>query len=51
MVRRSCSIDDGGGYRKVYESWDIRDFRFLYSGKELAPRQLALTELYRLYSK
>ena len=50
-VRRSCGIDDGGAYKKVYESWDIRDFRFFYSEKELARRELSFAELYQLYSK
>lgn len=50
-VRRSCGIDDGGAYKKVYESWDIRDFRFFYTEKELAQRGLTAAELYRLYSK
>jgi hypothetical protein len=50
-VRRTCGIDDGGAYKKVYESWDIRDFRFFYSEKELARRDLSFAELYQLYSK
>ena len=50
-VRRSCGIDNGGAYKKVYESWDIRDFRFFYLEKELARRELSIAELYQLYSK
>ena len=50
-VRRTCGIDDGGSYIRVYESWDIRDFRFFYSEKELARRELSFAELYQLYSK
>ena len=50
-VRRTCGIDDGGAYKKIYESWDIRDYRFFHSAKELARRELSFAELYRLYSK
>ena len=50
-VRRTCGIDDGGAYKKVYESWDIRDYRVFYTEKELARRELSFAELYRLYSK
>jgi hypothetical protein len=50
-VRRTCGIDDGGAYKKVYESWDIRDYRFFYSEKELALRQFSFSELYQLYPK
>lgn len=50
-VRRTCGIDNGGAYKKVYESWDIRDFRFFYTEKELARRELSFAELYQLFSK
>jgi hypothetical protein len=50
-VRRTCGIDHGGACKKVYESGDIRDFRYFYTEKELARRELSFAELYQLYSK
>jgi len=29
-VRREMHIDDGGAYRKVFPTYDIRDYKFCY---------------------
>jgi hypothetical protein len=29
-VRKDWAVPSGGAYRKVFETWDICDFRFLF---------------------
>ncbi len=37
-VRKDWTIPNGGAYRKVYEPWDICDFRFLFFNEREAKK-------------
>ena len=38
-VRRSPVVPDGGGYKRIYEQWEISDWRFTYFDEPM-PREL-----------
>ena len=43
-VRNSKDVPNGKAYKKVYESWDIRDFVFLESWEETKTRYMSRVE-------
>jgi len=38
-VRRADIVPDGGGYKRLYEQYNICDFAYYYFGKQM-PREL-----------
>jgi predicted carbohydrate-binding protein with CBM5 and CBM33 domain len=37
-VRRAAVVPDGGGYKRIYEQWDICDWKLKYFGEDM-PRE------------
>ena len=46
-VRRTEGVQSGGGYKKVYESYEISDYKFLYFSDEEITRMERHWENYR----
>lgn len=50
-VRKTEDVIDGGFYRKVYDSWNIRDYNpVAFSGTDLE-RRLSFNRKHKLYMK
>jgi len=53
-VRHTAEIQNGGAYRKVFSSWDICDYKFLYfrrSDLDGAADGLYRGRIYKYYTK
>ena len=53
-VRKSKNIPNGRSYKKVYESWNICDFKFLYFSKNEVLRCIkknGINKFFKYYMK
>jgi len=48
-VRRTKNIPNGGAYKKIYESWEICEYKFLYFSKSEIVREIEKYGYYELY--
>lgn len=49
-VRRTPGISSGGSYKKVYDPWNICDFKFLYFNKNNVS-EYHKNEMWKVYAK
>ena len=48
-VRKAKDIPNGGAYKKIYNSWDICDYKFLYFSKNEVLKAIEKYKNYELY--